>query len=243
MRNGHNKTGSDVAPMALLGVSVLLGITIVVEIASFFAASAGASNLLARATMAGKPADNEMDRHLADAKSAADKLKKSNLFIPAPPKENPVKEVIGILGDEALINGKWCKVGDSIGDAKVVTVEPTQVRVAWNGQESTFAPITAAGSSSGGPAGGPAGRPTGGPRGGPDMVAVGSPGSGGGPRAEGGFQMPSADERTRMREQFANMSEEERQAFRERMQAQFGGRGGPGRRGGDEGSGRRGGGN
>lgn len=237
MRNGHNKTSRDIAPMALLGVSVLLGITIVVEVASFFTASAGASNLLARATTTSKPADNEIDKHLAEAKSAADKLKKSNLFIPAPAKENPVKEVIGILGNEALINGKWCKAGDSIGDAKVVAIEPTQVRVAWNGQESTFTPITAAGSSSGGPGGGPAGRPTGGPRGGPDMVTVGSPGSGGGPRAEGGFQMPSADERARMREQFTNMSEEERQAFRERMQAQFGDRGGPGRGGGRRGGG------
>jgi len=42
-----------------------------------------------------------------------------------------------------LINGKWYKVGDKIGDAKIVAIEPTQVKIEWEGKEKVFAPISA----------------------------------------------------------------------------------------------------
>ena len=57
--------------------------------------------------------------------------------------------MLGILGHEALINGKWYKVGDSVGEAKIVAIEPTKVRIAWNGQEKEFSPIGSSGRSGG----------------------------------------------------------------------------------------------
>ncbi len=50
----------------------------------------------------------------------------------------------GILGDEVLINGKWYKAGDKVGDAKIVAIEAAQVRIEWEGKEKIFAPISAA---------------------------------------------------------------------------------------------------
>jgi len=51
-----------------------------------------------------------------------------------------------------LFNGKWYKVGDKIGDAKIVAIEAAQVRIEWEGKEKIFAPISAASSSGpGGP--------------------------------------------------------------------------------------------
>ena len=66
--------------------------------------------------------------------------------------------MIGILGREALIGDKWYKVGDSVGDAKIVAIEPTKVKVVWDGQEKEFSPI---GSSGGGDRRGGPGGPSG----------------------------------------------------------------------------------
>ncbi|MBL7152573.1 MAG: hypothetical protein ISS79_02560 [Phycisphaerae bacterium] len=51
--------------------------------------------------------------------------------------------VEGILGDKALISGRWRKVGDNIGDAKVLEVKPTHVKVEWQGQQKTLFPVGA----------------------------------------------------------------------------------------------------
>ena len=47
------------------------------------------------------------------------------------------------MGKEALINGQWKKVGDKIGDAKIIAIKPTEVVIEWEGKEKAFAPIGA----------------------------------------------------------------------------------------------------
>jgi len=138
------------------------------------------------------------------------------------------------LGDEALINGKWYKIGDMVADAKIVAIEPAQVRIEWEGSEKSFAPIDA--SSPAGP-GGPrparadaevAKQEKGEPA---QMVPVqvevgGNEGMG---RFGGFFPGDLAG----MRERWENMSEQEREEFRARMRDRFGEGRGPrrGRRG------------
>jgi hypothetical protein len=75
-------------------------------------------------------------------------LKKNNLFSPPPPWENPVKAVLGILDDEAYINGKWYKVGAKIGDAKIVAIDAASVTTEWEGKKKVFYPVDAESSSS-----------------------------------------------------------------------------------------------
>jgi hypothetical protein len=129
--------------IVLLAVSAFLGVMILVKVKDFFVASAWAENVVKRAVAQTKTDANDVQEHLAKSKAIADELKKKNLFVPPTPKKHPVSQVSGILGDEVLINSKWYKVGDKVGDAKIVAIEATQVKIEWEGKEKVFAPISA----------------------------------------------------------------------------------------------------
>ena len=131
--------------LVLLGASAVCAVLILVKVTSFFAVSAKAENLVRRATALSGSNDKGIKEVVAKSCAVADDLKKANLFSPSAPKRHPVTSVSGILGDEALIGGKWYKVGDRVQDARIVAVEATQVRVEWAGKEKTFAPLQATG--------------------------------------------------------------------------------------------------
>jgi hypothetical protein len=200
---------------------------------------------------------NDMDNKY---KALADELKKNNLFAPPPPKQHPVKEVVGIFGNEVIIRDKLYKVGDKVGDAKIVAIEPTQVTIEWDGKKKFFAPLEAKGSSQPGGSRGSrstasSGRPGGGRA---EMVTIQSEGrpmvrpEGGRGPGRGGmegfggmrdrFQNMSEADRDRFRaemqerrERYMNMSEAERETFRAEMRERFGGgRPGGGRSSGGE---------
>lgn len=78
---------------------------------------------------------------LDEVKGVVEAMKKKNLFVKEPPKEHPIKQIDGILGDEILIGDNWYKVGAQIGEAKVVAIEPTEATIEWNGQAKAFAPL------------------------------------------------------------------------------------------------------
>lgn len=142
-------------------VAVLLGVLICYDVAGYFTTARQAE--LAAAHIV-RPAQAEFVAaadSLAPASSAAQTLKKRNLFVLPAPRQNPVKEVAGILGDEALIGGRWFRAGDRVGDAEVLAVEPTSVRIRWDGREQDFGPIVAdnrAGGTENAPAAGAGGR-------------------------------------------------------------------------------------
>ena len=127
--------------MVLLALAALLGALILFEVAGLRMTKADAEITVDRAMNPTGQEPNAMEAHLAQAKSMAEALKKANLFVPKPPKEHPVKEVLGILGNEALINGKGYKAGDSIGEAKIEAIEPTKVTIVWNDENKEFSPI------------------------------------------------------------------------------------------------------
>ncbi len=133
----------EVIPLVLLGASAVCAVLILVKTTSFFAASAKAENLVKRAVAQNGSNDKEIKEVVAKSCAIADGLKKANLFSPPVPKQHPVTSVSGILGDEALIGGKWYKAGDRVQDARIVAVEATQVRIEWEGREKTFAPLQA----------------------------------------------------------------------------------------------------
>ncbi len=81
----------------------------------------------------------------SESKKLADALKQKDIFQPPPPKPQPPKEAQGILGDQALIAGKWYKVGDTVPpSAKVLKIEAAKVTLEWEGKEMVLAPINAA---------------------------------------------------------------------------------------------------
>lgn len=227
------KNKKELVPTVLLGFSVLCGILILVKVTSFFVASAMAESVVKRAIEQNKTDPNNIEEQLAISAAISDKLKKNNLFAPPPPKQHPVKEVFGIFGDQVLIKGKWYNEGDTVGDANIVAIGPTSVTIMWDGKEKSFLPIQAKiVEAKSGPRGRTAttrkneGAGKDGGEGSATKVTVKV--DGGGMRSEGrggpgeGFMA--------MRQRFENMSEREREEFRNRMRERFaGGRGGPGR--------------
>jgi hypothetical protein len=210
-----DKHGTEPLVRILLTVAVLLGVLTLGKVAGFFVGSSKAKAITAKADP-NETGRNSLSEQMTQAKTSAEQLKKKNLFLLPAARQHPVKEVLGILGSEALINDKWYRVGDSVGEAKIVAIEPTKVRVAWDGQEKDFAPI-----GSGGSGEPPAPRTARGAEPGTQAVAVGSRRGPPGPGREGPPSL-SAGERENMRQRWENMSAEERQRFREEMRQRFG---------------------
>ncbi len=249
------KEKKELVSTVLLAVSVLSAVLILLKVTGFFTASANAESAVKNAIKHSEPDSKNVTAQLAKSRKVADALKKSNLFSPPTPKQNPIKAVMGILGNEAIINGKLYKVGAKVGDAKIVAINPTSVIIEWDGKKKTFYPIDGS-SGPGGPSrsgrptassrGSGGGRPgmvvTQGPRPGPGGGGGGMPGMGGMTR-ERMMNMNDAERdkfRNQMRERFENMSEGERDRFRQQMRERMGGsRGGDrGGRGGGPGGGR-----
>lgn len=146
------------ASTALLAVSLLAAILITVKVSGFLVAPSKAASALKGAFEQSEPDSKNLAAQLGKSEKVADALKKSNLFAPPGAKQNPVRTVMGIFGDEALINGKWYKAGDKVADAKVLAVNPTSVEIEWDGKKKTFSPIDGDGASS--PSGPSRGRST-----------------------------------------------------------------------------------
>jgi len=218
------KKKKEIVPVALLGISAFLAVLILIKVVGFFVASARAEGLVKRAVAQNNAVAKDMEKFFAESKTVANELKRKNLFAPPAPKQQPVKQVWGILGDEVLINDRWYKVGDMVQDAKIVAIAPTQVRIAWDGREITLAPIDAVSPPS------PAGlRPK------EPVVAAKAKESKEepaemvtveaerrppvfGPEGRGGFGLFRPEEVERFRDRFESMSEAERDRLRREMQ-------------------------
>ena len=137
------KKKEEILAIVLFWLALLFGAAALVKAGSFFVISARAENLIANTLKENTVDPNELEQYLAKSKELANEIKQKNLFAPPPPKQHPVSQVLGILGSEALINGKWYKVGDKIQNAIIIAIEPTLVKVEWEGKEKTFAPLAA----------------------------------------------------------------------------------------------------
>jgi hypothetical protein len=126
----------------LMAAAMLLGALAFAKVAAFYVERGRMQGIACVAKASCDP--NDLKGCLEQAKKAADAIKGKNLFIKEPPKEHPVKQVDGILGNEAFIAGKWYKAGDKVGDAKIVEIRPTYVKVEWEGKTTSLAPIGAA---------------------------------------------------------------------------------------------------
>lgn len=131
-------------PKALIVMSLLLAAVTCAKAVIFKMKTTSIPNDIKKAVDAGIISDEKIKEFQGIFTAAAVKLKKKSIFAPPPPgKVNPVKKVDAIMGDEALINNKWYKAGDSIGEAKLITVESAQVTIEWNGKKKTLSPIAA----------------------------------------------------------------------------------------------------
>lgn len=145
----------ELVPAVLLAIAVLSGVLTVTKVTGFFIASARAERIVKQATARSISDPNVVESYVAKSEPIAEDLKKENLFWPTP-KGHPVKAVLGIFGNEAYIDGKWYKVGDKVGDAKIVAIDAASVTTEWDGKKKIFYPIDAEGSPA---PGGPKPRP------------------------------------------------------------------------------------
>ena len=220
MKIDYLKEKKELAPVALLVVSAVLAILATARVVGFFVAAARAETVVKNAVELNNADTGETEEAFAKSREIADELKRVNLFAPPPPKEHPVKTVPAILGDTALINGRWCKVGDTVGGAKILAIGPTEVKIEWEGSEKTFLPINTEGSEDGGRptsgrtvarAGGPGGERA-------DSVVIRSQAEGSGPGGRGPMGGGPGGGFGGFRDRFSNMSEADRDRFRAEME-------------------------
>jgi len=143
MNSDYFKNNKRFVRPVLLGVSVVLAVLALAKLRDYYTTSAEARSIVRKAVDQDKANPNLLEENLRGFTKIADALKKKNLFVPPAPKRHPVSAVLGIMGSEALINGKWYKVGDKISDAEIVAIEATLVKIKWDGKEKVFAPISA----------------------------------------------------------------------------------------------------
>ena len=206
MRSRTSKQDRQYVPGLLLAVAAL-SIAFLIAHGLRFYLGGQVTSVTPKSLTAEEPNEATVKAYLAQDFNSVAQLKKTNLFAPAGPPRNPVAAVQGIMGQSALINGKWYSVGDKVKDAKLVAIESTLVTVEWKGKKSTFAPISggSAGPSPGGPPG-RSGRP-----GGPKRAA--RPSRGAGPPGGSGPKRPSAEDMARLKEKLEGGSPEEMEAF------------------------------
>ena len=137
------KQRKELVSIAMLALAGIMAVMVIVKLAAFFVETARAKSLVARANSQIFSDPNETKEFIAKYTKIAESLKNKNLYAPPESKTHPVKQVNGIIGDEAIINGKLYKVGDKIGDAELIAIEPTYVRIRWEGKEKKFAPLEA----------------------------------------------------------------------------------------------------
>ena len=128
--------------LLLAAAAVLLGVSAFAKVMGFYVERGRMQGIAGLSRTQDDP--NGLKECLGRAKKTADTIRQKNLFIKEPPKEHPVKQVDGILGSEAFIAGKWYKAGEKVGDARIVEIRPTFVKVEWDGKTTDFAPIGAA---------------------------------------------------------------------------------------------------
>lgn len=132
---------NDRVSLLLVAAAVLLGASAFAKVMAFYVERGRMQGMTG---LTGAECDpNGLKECLGRAKTVADTIRQKNLFIQEPPKENPIKQVDGILGNEAFIAGTWYKAGDKVGEAKIVEIRPTFIKVEWDGKTTDLAPIAA----------------------------------------------------------------------------------------------------
>lgn len=126
----------------LLAASLLLAGTMAVKVFAYTTSSKTISVRIANALDAAKGKNEDDKTYSANYTDVAGELKKKSVFAPPPSKKkNPVTKIDGILGDSALINGKFYKVGDKIGDAELISIHTTYIVVKFDGKETKVAAL------------------------------------------------------------------------------------------------------
>jgi len=162
-----------------------------------------------------------LTQHKASSKDRTPEQPPQQASVPKNPFSPPPKFVdvkcTAILGQEALIEGRWYKIGDTVKGSKIVEIQPASVKIAWQDQEHILVPFNVpvqySSSSSSSSASGQNRETTNSPA--PKPTDRKPPEMRGGPPP--GAVMPSKEQRQQMRERYLNASPEEQAEMRRQM--------------------------
>ncbi len=247
MNTNYLKNGMWYGSRALFVASAVLVILTVTKVSGFMNSSGRITKVVTAAKAKNGHDEDTVKNLLAKGREVADQLKKKSMFVNPPPKPKP-PVCLGIIGSSAIINGKYYKAGDKVGGAEIISVGTKEVVIKWEDKEMKLVPFAVSNASPASRRPSSSGKSQKKPESGskPTEVKVEvtttfgpRPGGGpGGPGGRGGFMGMSSEERQRMIDRYRNMSDEERDRFREERRRQFGGERGGSRDGGYRGRGR-----
>jgi len=133
----------------------------------------------------------------------------------APPKKVQMPTCSAVLGDEALINDKWYKVGSTAGDAKIVAINPESVKILWEEKEHILVPFDVKVESAGQGGNGQS------PSANKESSATPRPNGRNMRNTENATTGISSDETRQMRERYQNVSPDEQKQMRRQMQERY----------------------
>jgi type II secretory pathway component PulC len=216
------KEKQELVSIVLLGFSAIMAVFIFYRIIDFSTVTARAENVVKTAIEQNATESQNTAQYSVKDREIANNLTRNNPFALPAALVNPVTEVRAIFGNQALINNRWYSEGDEIsGNAKIVTIEPMQVIIEWNGRETSFRPLDASipEPQQSARATARAGSTV---RGNAEMTMINGTRGTGQMTGRRGMVTNMDNMRTR----FQNMSDAERERLRNEMRQQFGGRGG-----------------
>jgi len=240
MNMNYVRNGMWYGSRALFVASFVLLVLTAVEVSGFYASSVRIKNVVTAAKAKNGHDEETVKKLLAKRREVANELKKPNMLVKAPPKPKP-PVCFGIIGSSAIINGKQYKAGDKAGGAEIISVGTKEVVIKWDDKEMKLIPFAGNNATPASRKPSSSSRSAKKPESGSKSSEVKVEDTGrsrpqplhgpGGPGGRGGFMGMSSEERQRMIDRYRNMSEGERNRFREERRRQFGGERGSSRGG------------
>jgi len=124
------------AELAIATVAVLIALSAVVA----WTDRVGLIDQSAQVTVADDDASDDTGKEANEQRTA--RINERNIFMPPKPKGFRA-QFVGVLGDAALINGQFYKVGQTVAGATIKAIGPDWVEIEFEGETSVkrvFAP-------------------------------------------------------------------------------------------------------
>jgi hypothetical protein len=126
--------------IAIIAVGGFFSVLLVIKAVDLLATVIFTPSAAAKAIEKATPKPEDIAKRLEVVKKHTEELKRKNYFCPIP----VIPPVVnGILGDKALISGRWCGVGETVNDAKVKSISVVEVVLEWQGKELRLSPLPA----------------------------------------------------------------------------------------------------
>ena len=140
MNLDYIKEKKELIPTVLLGISAILIILMLYEVTDFFMLSAKAEDVVQRIIENSQTNNQNIEQYFETSRTVANNLVNNNLFAPPAVEQRqwPIREIRGIWDNKVLINNQWYAEGQTVQNARIVSIDTTKVTIEWDGETRTF---------------------------------------------------------------------------------------------------------